>query len=147
MTPQALPMHTHAESDAPTLAGTRDRANALPIVRATVGCIVTARNAASTIESILDTLIAGGPVPDVIHVIVSNSTDATAEVAGAYAGRHIRRSGDHSEYEVFVHELGPIAETGVDPESYGRMLVEACDVVIEVHDNRSSPLVPELRIA
>ncbi|SEB92439.1 hypothetical protein SAMN04489806_2138 [Paramicrobacterium humi] len=138
MIPQALRTGSATDSVAPKNAVVHARASALPNARATVGCILTVSDAEATIASILETITTQFRVPDVIHVIVTGSTDGTARIAEAFAGSHISGGG---RYELFVHELA--ADDAVDPVEYGRMLVEACEVVAEIHDNRLAPLAPE----
>ena len=54
--------------------------------RPTVGCIIPAYNEAETIAGVLDSLLKQTRLPDVIHVIINNTSDESVEIAGHYAG-------------------------------------------------------------
>nr|WP_233550748.1 glycosyltransferase family 2 protein [Cryobacterium melibiosiphilum] len=101
--------------------------------RATIGCVVPAYNEAETIGSVLDSLLAQTRLPDVIHVIVNNTTDDTVEIASHYAGPHTRVSGGAEQAtEIFVHDIGVNADKKVGALNYGYSLVEGCDFLLGV---------------
>ena len=52
------------------------------VQRASIGCVIPAYNEAESISSVLDSLLMQTRPPDVIHVIVNNTTDDTVEIAG-----------------------------------------------------------------
>lgn len=107
---------------------------ALPTYRPTVGCIIPAYNEEESIASVLDSLLGQTRLPDVIHVIVNNTTDATVEFASHYAGAHVRRTGpdEYQETEVFVHDIGVNPDKKVGALNYGYDLVEAYDYLLGV---------------
>lgn len=117
------------------LAGVED----LPTYRPTIGCVIPAYNEAETIAGVLDALLAQTRLPDVIHVIVNNTTDDTVEVAGYYAGEHVRmtRNGEQMT-EIFVHDIGKNPDKKVGALNYGYSLVEGYDYLLGV-DGDTTP--------
>ncbi|MDT9592706.1 glycosyltransferase [Nocardioides zeae] len=117
------------------LAGVED----LPTYRPTVGCVIPAYNEGETIAGVLDALLAQTRLPDVIHVIVNNTTDDTVEVAGYYAGEHVRmtRNGEQMT-EIFVHDIGKNPDKKVGALNYGYSLVEGYDYLLGV-DGDTTP--------
>lgn len=111
----------------------------LPTYRPTVGCVIPAYNEGETIAGVLDALLAQTRLPDVIHVIVNNTTDDTVEVAGYYAGEHVRmtRNGEQMT-EVFVHDIGKNPDKKVGALNYGYSLVEGYDYLLGV-DGDTTP--------
>ncbi len=63
-----------------------DGLDAIPTARATVGCIIPAYNEAETIAGVLDSLLQQTRLPDVVHLIVNNTSDESVEIASHYAG-------------------------------------------------------------
>src|SRR4051794_31921226 len=61
-----------------------------PTPRPPVGCITPAYNEAETIAGVLDSLLQQTRLPDVVRVIVNNTSDDSVEVASHYAGPHTR---------------------------------------------------------
>ena len=57
--------------------------DAPPSYRPTIGCIIPAYNEADSIAEVLESLLAQTRLPDVIHVVVNNTTDKTVEIASA----------------------------------------------------------------
>jgi len=101
--------------------------------RSTIGCIVPAYNEAETIGSVLDSLLAQTRLPDVIHVIVNNTTDETVEIASHYAGPHTRIGGGvEQSTAIFVHDIGVNADKKVGALNYGYSLIEGCDFLLGV---------------
>ena len=90
----------YAESFEAALSG-------LPTHRPTIGCVIPAYNEADSIASVLDSLLMQTRLPDVIHVVVNNSTADTATVASNYAGLHFRQI-DQAPLStvIFVHDIG-----------------------------------------
>ncbi|MCK8608268.1 glycosyltransferase [Agromyces sp. C10] len=106
----------------------------LPSARATIGCIVPAYNEEASIGAVLHSLLGQTRLPDVIHVVVNNTTDRTVDVAAAYAGRHARVDADGVEQstEVFVHDIGRNPDKKVGALNYGYTLVEGMDFLLGV---------------
>lgn len=111
----------------------------LPTYRPTIGCVIPAYNEGETIGGVLDALLAQTRLPDVIHVIVNNTTDDTVEVAGYYAGEHVRmtRNGEQMT-EIFVHDIGKNPDKKVGALNYGYSLVEGYDYLLGV-DGDTTP--------
>jgi biofilm PGA synthesis N-glycosyltransferase PgaC len=106
---------------------------ALPTYRSTVGCVIPAYNEEDAIADVLDSLLAQTRLPDAIHVIVNNTTDATVEVASHFAGLHVRGQGaDEQMTEVFVHDIGENPDKKVGALNYGYTLVEGMDYLLGV---------------
>ncbi|MCD9196866.1 glycosyltransferase family 2 protein [Aeromicrobium wangtongii] len=106
---------------------------ALPTYRSTVGCVIPAYNEEEAIADVLDSLLAQTLLPDAIHVIVNNTTDATVEIASHYAGLHTRGEGrDEQMTEIFVHDIGENPDKKVGALNYGYTLVEGMDYLLGV---------------
>ena len=106
---------------------------ALPTYRSTVGCVIPAYNEEEAIASVLDSLLAQTLLPDSIHVIVNNTSDATVEIASHYAGAHTRGEGrDEQMTEIFVHDIGENPDKKVGALNYGYTLVEGMDYLLGV---------------
>lgn len=102
-------------------------------MKSTVGCVIPAYNEEEAIASVIDSLLAQTLLPDAIHVIVNNTTDATVEIASHYAGLHIRGEGnDQQMTEVFVHDIGENPDKKVGALNYGFTLVEGMDYLLGV---------------
>lgn len=127
----------------PTLAAYEDRfleeVDSIPTYRPTVGCIIPAYNEAETIGGVLDSLLHQTRLPDVIHVIVNNTTDETVEVASHYAGPHTRPTptGEQSTV-IYVHDIGKNPDKKVGALNYGYSLVEHMDYLLGV-DGDTTP--------
>lgn len=102
--------------------------------RATIGCIVPAYNEEASIGEVLESLLAQTRLPDVVHVVVNNTTDRTVEVAARFAGLHTRVDDDGFEQftEVFVHDIGKNPDKKVGALNYGYTLVETMDYLLGV---------------
>lgn len=106
---------------------------ALPTYRPTIGCVIPAYNEEESIGRVLESLLAQTRLPDIIHVVVNNTTDKTVEVASAYAGPHmIERNGEEQFTEVYVHDIGKNPDKKVGALNYGFQLVEGCDYLLGV---------------
>src|SRR4051812_19443286 len=79
----------------------------LPSYRPTIGCIVPAYNEAESIAEVLESLLGQTRLPDVIHVVVNNTTDDTVKIAAQYAGPHLKEVDGIEQFtEVYVHDIG-----------------------------------------
>jgi poly-beta-1,6-N-acetyl-D-glucosamine synthase len=106
---------------------------ALSTQRATIGCIIPAYNEAESIGAVLQSLLAQTRVPDVIHVVVNNTTDDTVAIARPYAGPHRLVNGGREQFtEVFIHDIGKNPDKKVGALNYGFELVEGCDYLLGV---------------
>ncbi len=106
---------------------------ALPTYRSTVGCVIPAYNEEDAIADVLDSLLAQTRLPDAIHVIVNNTTDATVEIASHFAGLHVRgHESDEQMTEIFVHDIGENPDKKVGALNYGYTLVEGMDYLLGV---------------
>lgn len=110
-------------------------------VRATIGCVIPAYNEAESIAAVLESLLAQTRLPDVVHVIVNNSTDDTVAIASQYAGPHLRTVDDNEQFtEVYVHDIGKNPDKKVGALNYGYTLVEGCDYLLGVDgDTTAAP--------
>ncbi|GAB2885514.1 glycosyltransferase family 2 protein [Nocardioides pacificus] len=111
----------------------------IPTYRPTIGCVIPAYNEADSIASVLDSLLQQTRLPDVIHVIVNNTTDETVEFASHYAGEHIRQTLEGEQVtEIFVHDIGENPDKKVGALNYGYSLVEGYDYLLGV-DGDTTP--------
>ena len=98
-----------------------------------IGCVIPAYNEEGSIRAVIEALLAQTRVPDVIHVIVNNSSDDTFWVARELAGRHQRRYRDEEmTCDVHVHDVGKLPERKVGALNIGFKLVEDCDYFLGV---------------
>ncbi|CAN5175648.1 hypothetical protein BH11ACT5_BH11ACT5_00580 [soil metagenome] len=109
--------------------------------RPTIGCVIPAYNEADSIASVLESLLAQTRLPDVIHVIVNNSTDDTVAIASAFAGPHtVEIDGEEQFTEIYVHDIGKNPDKKVGALNYGYSLVEGCDYLLGVDgDTTAAP--------
>jgi biofilm PGA synthesis N-glycosyltransferase PgaC len=121
----------------------------LPTFKTTVGCVIPAYNEEDAIAGVLDSLLAQTVLPDVIHVIVNNTSDATVEIASHYAGLHTRGEGrDEQMTEVFVHDIGENPDKKVGALNYGYTLVEGMDYLLGVDgDTTADPRAIEYLVS
>lgn len=111
----------------------------LPTYRPTVGCIIPAYNEAETIAGVLDSLLQQTRLPDVIHVVINNTTDDSVEIAGHYAGPHKRMTPTgEQETVIYVHDIGKNPDKKVGALNYGYSLVETMDYLLGV-DGDTTP--------
>ena len=107
--------------------------------RATVACVVPSYNEAETIASVLDALLVQTRLPDVIHVVVNNTTDETVEIASHYAGPHTRMTPSGEQHTtIYVHDIGKNPDKKVGALNYGYSLVEHMDYLLGV-DGDTTP--------
>jgi len=110
------------------MPGSRESTSTL---RSTIGCIIPAHDDEAGIAGVLSSLLEQTRVPDVIHVIVDNTSDGTVRMASAFAGPH-RIVTDLGEQftEVFVHDIGENPDEKVGALNYGYALVEGYDYLL-----------------
>jgi cellulose synthase/poly-beta-1,6-N-acetylglucosamine synthase-like glycosyltransferase len=101
--------------------------------RATIGCIIPAYNEAESIADVLEALLNQTRLPDIIHVVINNTTDDTVKIASEFAGPHMRSiKGVEQFTEVYVHDIGKNKDKKVGALNYGYTLVEGCDYLLGV---------------
>ncbi|WP_205473993.1 glycosyltransferase [Nocardioides sp. SYSU D00038] len=116
-----------------------DQAADQPDQRPTIGCVIPAYNEAETIGGVLDSLLMQTRLPDVIHVIINNTTDESVEVASHYAGPHERMTPSGKQQTViYVHDIGKNPDKKVGALNYGYGLVESMDYLLGV-DGDTTP--------
>lgn len=106
-------------------------------MRPVVGCVIPAYNEAESIASVIESLMEQTRRPDVIHVVVNNTTDQTVKVAAQFAGPHLRtietELGEIEELtEVYIHDIGKNPDKKVGALNYGYQLIEGCDYLLGV---------------
>ncbi|MCS5496075.1 glycosyltransferase family 2 protein [Cnuibacter physcomitrellae] len=113
----------------------------LPSYRPTIGCIIPAYNEAESIGEVIESLLAQTRLPDVIHVVVNNTTDDTVKIAAQYAGPHLKEVDGIEQFtEVYVHDIGKNKDKKVGALNYGYQLVEGCDFLLGVDgDTTAAP--------
>jgi cellulose synthase/poly-beta-1,6-N-acetylglucosamine synthase-like glycosyltransferase len=101
--------------------------------RSTIGCVIPAYNEEESIADVIEALLAQTRVPDVIHVVVNNTSDATVKIASEYSGPHelLTELGEQFT-EVFVHDIGKNPDKKVGALNYGYSLVEGYDYLLGV---------------
>ncbi|HEY0259209.1 MAG TPA: glycosyltransferase family 2 protein [Lacisediminihabitans sp.] len=107
--------------------------DSLAALRPTIGCVIPAYNEAESIASVIESLLGQTRVPDVIHVVVNNTTDDTVAIASAFAGPHVREVDGIEQFtEVYVHDIGKNKDKKVGALNYGFTLIEGCDYLLGV---------------
>jgi biofilm PGA synthesis N-glycosyltransferase PgaC len=119
--------------------------DSLPSYRPTIGCVIPAYNEAESIAAVLDSLLAQTRLPDIIHVIVNNTTDDTVKIASGYAGPHVRDINGREQFtEIYVHDIGKNRDKKVGALNYGFTLTEGCDYLLGVDgDTTADPTAVE----
>ena len=116
-----------------------DGLDSIPTYRPTVGCIIPAYNEAETIAGVLDSLLQQTRLPDVIHLIVNNTSDESVEIASHYAGPHTRMTPSGEQHTtIYVHDIGKNPDKKVGALNYGYSLVEHMDYLLGV-DGDTTP--------
>ncbi|MFE5335050.1 glycosyltransferase family 2 protein [Isoptericola sp. NPDC056573] len=101
--------------------------------RATIGAVVPAYNEGTTIKAVLKGLLRQTRLPDVIHVVVNNTTDKTFRKASRLAGEHtVVRRGREQTTRVYVHDMGQVPDKKVGALNYGYRLVRGADYLLGV---------------
>ncbi|CAN5195683.1 N/A [soil metagenome] len=101
--------------------------------RPTIGCVIPAYNEAESIADVLESLLGQTRLPDIIHVVINNTTDDTVAIASRYAGPHMREIDGIEQFtEVYVHDIGKNQDKKVGALNYGYTLVEGCDYLLGV---------------
>ncbi|MDQ1123294.1 glycosyltransferase family 2 protein [Microbacterium trichothecenolyticum] len=101
--------------------------------RSTIGCVIPAYNEEESIADVLEALLGQTRVPDVIHVVVNNTSDATVQIASEYSGPHEVTTELGEQFtEVFVHDIGKNPDKKVGALNYGYSLVEGYDYLLGV---------------
>lgn len=101
--------------------------------RSTIGCVIPAYNEEESIADVIEALLAQTRVPDVIHVVVNNTSDATVKIASEYSGPHELHTELGEQFtEVFVHDIGKNPDKKVGALNYGYSLVEGYDYLLGV---------------
>jgi len=116
--------------DTAQIGSTRAGAALVSSARATIGCLIPAHNEAESIRSAIASILDQSRLPDVVHVIVNNSTDDTAVFAEEFAGPHTRVvAGVEQSTSLYVHNIGTpgVAGTRSGALDYGFTLVEGYD--------------------
>jgi biofilm PGA synthesis N-glycosyltransferase PgaC len=122
-----------------------DSVDSMPSYRPTIGCVIPAYNEAESIAAVLDSLLAQTRLPDIIHVIINNTTDDTVKIASEYAGPHVRDINGREQFtEIYVHDIGKNRDKKVGALNYGFTLVEGCDYLLGVDgDTTADPTAVE----
>lgn len=99
-----------------------------------VGCVIPAYNEEESIASVLQGLLDQTLMPDVIHLVVNNTTDKTVEVARKFAGAHTKVDAEGFEQftEIFIHDIGTNPDKKVGALNYGYELLQGYDYLIGV---------------
>ncbi|HCJ49727.1 MAG TPA: glycosyltransferase family 2 protein [Microbacterium sp.] len=101
--------------------------------RSTIGCVVPAYNEAESIADVIRSLLEQSRVPDVIHVVVNNTSDDTVAIASEFSGPHEVETELGLQFtEVFVHDIGKNPDKKVGALNYGYALVEGYDYLLGV---------------
>ena len=101
--------------------------------RSTIGCVIPAYNEEESIAEVIEALLKQTRVPDVIHVVVNNTSDATVKIASEYSGPHEITTDLGEQFtEVFVHDIGKNPDKKVGALNYGYSLVEGYDYLLGV---------------
>ncbi|WP_207454623.1 glycosyltransferase family 2 protein [Herbiconiux sp. SYSU D00978] len=100
---------------------------------ATIACIIPAYNEEETIAEVLRSLLAQTRPPEVIHVIVNNTTDNTVYEARQFEGEHkLHYRGTDYVTHVHVHDIGKNADRKVGALNFGWELSREYDFILGV---------------
>lgn len=139
-----------------------DIIDAVETYRPAIGCVIPAHNEAESIAAVLESLLMQTRLPDVVHIVVNNSSDDTFAIASNYAGIHTRPLTPATESrpgrggridlkrlstqttEIFVHDIGENPDKKVGALNYGFSLVEGLDYLLGVDgDTTADPRAVE----
>ena len=110
-----------------------DSVDSMRTDRATIGCVIPSYNEAESIADVLKALLNQTRLPDIIHVVVNNTTDDTVKIASEFAGPHMREINGVEQFtEVYIHDIGKNKDKKVGALNYGYTLVEGCDFLLGV---------------
>lgn len=125
--------HGEIESAAGFADDFADVIESTTVHRSTIGCVIPAYNEEESIAGVISSLLSQTRVPDVIHVVVNNTTDNTVRVASEFAGPHEITTDLGEQFtEVFVHDIGKNPDKKVGALNYGYSLVEGYDYLLGV---------------
>jgi biofilm PGA synthesis N-glycosyltransferase PgaC len=100
---------------------------------ATISCIIPAYNEESTIADVLTSLLSQTRPPDAIHVVINNTDDDTPEIAGRFAGEHVRVvKGETYATVVHVHDIGDNPDKKVGALNFGYFVSRGYDYILGV---------------
>ena len=100
---------------------------------ATISCIIPAYNEEGTIADVLTSLLAQTRPPDAVHVVINNTDDDTAEIAGQFAGEHVRVvKGEAFRTVVHVHDIGENPDKKVGALNFGYYVSRGYDYILGV---------------
>ncbi len=103
------------------------------MARPRVGCVIPAYNEQDSIKAVLEGILNQTRMPDVVHVIINNTTDDTFWIARELAGRHTRLYRDEEMVcDVHIHDVGKLPDRKVGALNIGFKLVEDCDYFLGV---------------
>jgi cellulose synthase/poly-beta-1,6-N-acetylglucosamine synthase-like glycosyltransferase len=110
-----------------------DSVDSMRTDRPTIGCVIPSYNEAESIADVLKALLNQTRLPDIIHVVVNNTTDDTVKIASEFAGPHMREVDGIEQFtEVYIHDIGKNKDKKVGALNYGYTLVEGCDFLLGV---------------
>lgn len=105
---------------------TSQRTSVQPTQRASIACVVPAYNEEDSIADVLEALLQQTRPPEVIHVVINNTTDETFYIARRFAGEHTLTHHDETFTTfVFVHDIGKNQDKKVGALNYGFAKVSA----------------------
>lgn len=100
---------------------------------ATIACVIPAYNEEDSIERSIESILSQTRPPEKIFVIVNNSSDDTALVAGRLAGVHKIQVRDQIYTTIVeVHDIGKNADKKVGALNYGWYLAQGNDFFLGV---------------
>ncbi|MCO7220263.1 glycosyltransferase [Klenkia sp. PcliD-1-E] len=100
---------------------------------ATIACVIPAYNEEATIGAVLTSILGQTRPPDSVHVVINNTDDDTAEVAGRFVGQHERVvKGETYTTVVHVHDIGVNPDRKVGALNYGYYVSRGHDYILGV---------------
>lgn len=105
----------------------------LIVDEATIACIIPAYNEEDSIERTLESLMTQTRPPNIVHVVVNNTSDDTTWIARNYEGVHeIEYHGQLRRMEIVVHDIGKNKDKKVGALNYGWELSKEFDFILGV---------------